>query len=104
MKKSLIILTILFISCGSSDEGPEPISIEESQPTEEINTNENENNDEFQTLVWPVDYDIFNLYSCLGDKGLGGLPEPQITDTEVQVRFDDGYDDAFFNEFNTLVE
>ena len=104
MKKSLIILTILFISCGSSDEGPEPISIEESQPTEEINTNENENNDEFQTLVWPADYDIFNLYSCLGDKGLGGLPEPQITDTEVQVRFDDGYDDAFFNEFNTLVE
>ena len=92
MKKVLILLIIFLISCGSNGES----SI--SSSSEEVN------NDKFETLDWPLDYPIFEIYECLESKGLSNLPSPETTDSEIQVKFDGGYDKAFFNEFNILID
>ena len=93
MKKILILLTIFLISCGSDGENSSPVS------SDEMN-----NDDVFETLDWPLDYPIFEIYECLENRGLSDLPSPEITDSEIQVKFDGGYDEAFFNEFNILID
>ena len=93
MKKILILLTIFLISCGSDGENSGPVS------SDEVN-----NDNVFETLDWPLDYPIFEIYECLENSGLSDLPSPEITDSEIQVKFDDGYDEAFFNEFNILID
>ena len=93
MKKILILLTIILISCGSDGENSSPVS------SDEMN-----NDDVFETLDWPLDYPIFEIYECLENRGLSDLPSPEITDSEIQVKFDGGYDEAFFNEFNILID
>ena len=93
MKKVLILLTIFLISCGSDGENSSPVS------SDEMN-----NDDVFETLDWPLDYPIFEIYECLENRGLSDLPSPEITDSEIQVKFDGGYDEAFFNEFNILID
>ena len=93
MKKLLILLTIILISCGSDGENSNPVSIDE------VN-----NDNVFETLDWPLDYPIFEIYECLENSGLSDLPSPEITDSEIQVKFDGGYDEAFFNEFNILID
>ena len=92
MKKGLILLIIFLISCGSDGESSN------SSSSEEVN------NDKFETLDWPLDYPIFEIYECLESKGLSNLPSPETTDSEIQVKFDGGYDKAFFNEFNILID
>jgi hypothetical protein len=92
LKKVLILLTIFLISCGSDGESSN------SSSSEEVS------NDKFETLDWPLDYPIFEIYECLESKGLGNLPSPEITDSEIQIKFDGGYDEAFFNEFNILID
>ena len=93
MKKVVILFTIFLISCGSDGENPSPVS------SDEMN-----NDDVFETLDWPLDYPIFEIYECLENRGLSDLPSPEITDSEIQVKFDGGYDEAFFNEFNILID
>ena len=93
MKKVLILLTIILISCGSNGENSDPVS------SDEVN-----NDNVFETLDWPLDYPIFEIYECLENRGLSDLPSPEITDSEIQVKFDGGYDEAFFNEFNILID
>ena len=93
MKKVVILLTIFLISCGSDGENSSPVS------SDEMN-----NDDVFETLDWPLDYPIFEIYECLENRGLSDLPSPEITDSEIQVKFDGGYDEAFFNEFNILID
>ncbi len=93
MKKILILLTIILISCGSDGENSVPVS------SDEVN-----NDNVFETLDWPLDYPIFEIYECLENSGLSDLPSPEITDSEIQVKFDGGYDEAFFNEFNILID
>ena len=93
IKKVLILLTIFLISCGSDGENSGPVS------SDEMN-----NDDVFETLDWPLDYPIFEIYECLENRGLSDLPSPEITDSEIQVKFDGGYDEAFFNEFNILID
>ena len=93
MKKVLILLTIILISCGSNGENSDPVS------SDEVN-----NDNVFETLDWPLDYPIFEIYECLENSGLSDLPSPEITDSEIQVKFDGGYDEAFFNEFNILID
>ncbi len=93
MKKVVILLTIFLISCGSDGENSGPVS------SDEMN-----NDDVFETLDWPLDYPIFEIYECLENRGLSDLPSPEITDSEIQVKFDGGYDEAFFNEFNILID
>ena len=93
MKKVLILLTIFLISCGSDGKNSSPVS------SDEMN-----NDDVFETLDWPLDYPIFEIYECLENRGLSDLPSPEITDSEIQVKFDGGYDEAFFNEFNILID
>ena len=92
LKKVLILLTIFLISCGSDGESSNSFSDEEVS------------NDKFETLDWPLDYPIFEIYECLESKGLSNLPSPETTDSEIQVKFDGGYDEAFFNEFNILID
>ena len=92
LKKVLILLTIFLISCGSDGESSNSSSGEEVS------------NDKFETLDWPLDYPIFEIYECLENSGLSDLPSPEITDSEIQVKFDDGYDEAFFKEFNILID
>ena len=92
LKKVLILLTIFLISCGSDGESSNSFSDEEVS------------NDKFETLDWPLDYPIFEIYECLESKGLSNLPSPEITDSEIQIKFDGGYDEAFFNEFNILID
>ena len=92
MKKGLVLLIIFLISCGSDGESSN------SSSSEEVN------NDKFETLDWPLDYPIFEIYECLESKGLSNLPSPETTDSEIQVKFDGGYDKAFFNEFNILID
>ena len=91
MKKVLILLIIFLISCGSDEGGS-------NSSSEEVS------NDKFETLDWPLDYPIFEIYECLESKGLSNLPSPETTDSEIQVKFDGGYDEAFFNEFNILID
>ena len=93
MKKVVILFTIFLISCGSDGETSSPVS------SDEMN-----NDDVFETLDWPLDYPIFEIYECLENRGLSDLPSPEITDSEIQVKFDGGYDEAFFNEFNILID
>ena len=93
MKKVVILLTIFLISCGSDGENSGPVS------SDEVN-----NDNVFETLDWPLDYPIFEIYECLENRGLSDLPSPEITDSEIQVKFDGGYDEAFFNEFNILID
>ena len=93
MIKVVILLTIFLISCGSDGESSGPVS------SDEMN-----NDDVFETLDWPLDYPIFEIYECLENRGLSDLPSPEITDSEIQVKFDGGYDEAFFNEFNILID
>ena len=93
MKKVVILFTIFLISCGSDGENSSPVS------SDEMN-----NDDVFETLDWPLDYPIFEIYECLENSGLSDLPSPEITDSEIQVKFDGGYDEAFFNEFNILID
>ena len=92
MKKVIILLTIIFISCGSNGESSN------SSPREE------ESNDKLETLDWPLDYPIFEIYECLENKGLSDLPSPEVTDSEILIRFDEGYDEDFHNEFNILID
>ena len=92
MKKVLILLAIFLVSCGSDGESSN------SSSSEEVS------NDKFETLDWPLDYPIFEIYECLENRGLSDLPSPEITDSEIQVKFDGGYDEAFFNEFNILID
>ena len=92
MKKVIILLTIIFISCGSNGESST------SSPREE------ESNDKLETLDWPLDYPIFEIYECLENKGLSDLPSPEVTDSEILIRFDEGYDEDFHNEFNILID
>ena len=92
MKKVIILLTIIFISCGSDGESST------SSPREEVS------NDKLETLDWPLDYPIFEIYECLENKGLSDLPSPEVTDSEILIRFDEGYDEDFHNEFNILID
>ena len=92
MKKVIILLTIIFISCGSDGESSN------SSPREEVS------NDKLETLDWPLDYPIFEIYECLENKGLRDLPSPEVTDSEILIRFDEGYDEDFHNEFNILID
>ena len=92
MKKVVILFTIFLISCGSDGGNSN------SSSSEEVS------NDKFETLDWPLDYPIFEIYECLENSGLSDLPSPEITDSEIQVKFDGGYDEAFFNEFNILID
>ena len=92
MKKVIILLTIIFISCGSDGESSN------SSPSEEVS------NDKLETLDWPLDYPIFEIYECLENKGLSDLPSPEVTDSEILIRFDEGYDEDFHNEFNILID
>ena len=92
MKKVIILLTIIFISCGSNGESST------SSPREEVS------NDKLETLDWPLDYPIFEIYECLENKGLSNLPSPEVTDSEILIRFDEGYDEDFHNEFNILID
>ena len=92
IKKILILFTILLISCGSDGGNSN------SSSSEEVS------NDKFETLDWPLDYPIFDIYECLESKGFSNLPTPEITDSEIQIKFDKGYDEAFFNEFNILID
>ena len=92
MKKIIILLTIIFISCGSDGESSN------SSPREEVS------NDKLETLDWPLDYPIFEIYECLENKGLSDLPSPEVTDSEILIRFDEGYDEDFHNEFNILID
>ena len=92
MKKVIILLTIIFISCGSDGESSN------SSPREEVS------NDKLETLDWPLDYPIFEIYECLENKGLSDLPSPEVTDSEILIRFDEGYDEDFHNEFNILID
>ena len=92
MKKLIILLTIILISCGSDGENSN------SSSSEEVS------NDKFETLDWPLDYPIFEIYECLENKGLSNLPSPEVTDSKILIRFDEGYDEDFHNEFNILID
>ncbi len=39
----------------------------------------------------------------MDSKGVGGLPYPEINTSKIVVRFDDGYDEAFFDLFYALI-
>ena len=69
----------------------------------EENQNEENQNEEFVVLEFDLDYEINKIFSCLDSKGVGGLPYPEINTSEIVVRFDDGYDEAFFDLFYALI-
>ena len=46
-------------------------------------------NDKFETLDWPLDYPISDIYECLESKGFSNLPTPEITYSEIQIKFDE---------------
>ena len=121
MRKYTIIL-LIFVMCGGSSttvetsEAP-PVEIdtevevdnnfnEENQNEEnqnEENQNEENQNEEFVVLEFDLDYEINKIFSCLDSKGVGGLPYPETNTSEIVVRFDDGYDEAFFDLFYALI-
>jgi hypothetical protein len=116
-KKFPIISLLIVAMCGGSSttvetsEAP-PVEIdtevevdndfnEENQNEE--NQNEENQNEEFVVLEFDLDYEINKIFSCLDSKGVGGLPYPEINTSEIVVRFDDGYDEAFFDLFYALI-
>ena len=116
-KKFPIISLLIVAMCGGSSttvetsEAP-PVEIdtevevdndfnEENQ--NEANQNEENQNEEFVVLEFDLDYEINKIFSCLDSKGVGGLPYPEINTSEIVVRFDDGYDEAFFDLFYALI-
>ena len=121
-KKFPIISLLIVAMCGGSSttvetsEAP-PVEIdtevevdnnfnEENQNEEnqnEENQNEENQNEEFVVLEFDLDYEINKIFSCLDSKGVGGLPYPEINTSEIVVRFDDGYDEAFFDLFYALI-
>ena len=121
-KKFPIISLLIVAMCGGSSttvetsEAP-PVEIdtevevdndfnEENQNEEnqnEENQNEENQNEEFVVLEFDLDYEINKIFSCLDSKGVGGLPYPETNTSEIVVRFDDGYDEAFFDLFYALI-
>ena len=122
LRKFPLISLLILAMCGGSSttvetsEAP-PVEIdtevevdndfnEENQNEEnqnEENQNEENQNEEFEVFTVDLEYDIYELYGCLDSKGLPGLPEPEINTSEIVVRFDDGYDEAFFDLFYALI-
>ncbi|MDA9681507.1 hypothetical protein N9U02_00460 [bacterium] len=116
-KKFPIVSLLIVAMCGGSSttvetsEAP-PVEIdtevevdnnfnEENQNEE--NQNEENQNEEFVVLEFDLDYEINKIFSCLDSKGVGGLPYPETNTSEIVVRFDDGYDEAFFDLFYALI-
>ena len=106
-KKFPIISLLIVAMCGGSS-----TTVETSEaPPVEIDTevevdndfNEENQNEEFVVLEFDLDYEIDKIFSCLDSKGLGGLPYPETNTSEIVVRFDDGYDEAFFDLFYALI-
>ena len=104
-KKFPIISLLIVAMCGGSS-----TTVETSEaPPVEIDTevevdndfNEENQNEEFVVLEFDLDYEIDKIFSCLDSKGVGGLPYPEVNTSEIVVRFDDGYDEAFFDLFCT---
>ena len=107
LRKFPLISLLIVAMCGGSS-----TTVETSEaPPVEIDTevevdndfNEENQNEEFEVFTVDLEYDIYELYGCLDSKGLPGLPEPEINTSEIVVRFDDGYDEAFFDLFYALI-
>ena len=111
-KKFPIISLLIVAMCGGSSttvetsEAP-PVEIDTEVEVDndfnEENQNEENQNEEFVVLEFDLDYEIDKIFSCLDSKGVGGLPYPEINTSEIVVRFDDGYDEAFFDLFYALI-
>ena len=111
-KKFPIISLLIVAMCGGSSttvetsEAP-PVEIDTEVEVDndfnEENQNEENQNEEFVVLEFDLDYEIDKIFSCLDSKGLGGLPYPETNTSEIVVRFDDGYDEAFFDLFYALI-
>ncbi len=111
-KKFPIISLLIVAMCGGSSttvetsEAP-PVEIDTEVEVDnnfnEENQNEENQNEEFVVLEFDLDYEIDKIFSCLDSKGLGGLPYPEVNTSEIVVRFDDGYDEAFFDLFYALI-
>ena len=106
-KKFPIVSLLILAMCGGSS-----TTVETSEaPPVEIDTevevdndfNEENQNEEFVVLEFDLDYEIDKIFSCLDSKGLGGLPYPETNTSEIVIRFDDGYDEAFFDLFYALI-
>ena len=111
-KKYPIISLLIVAMCGGSSttvetsEAP-PVEIDTEVEVDnnfnEENQNEENQNEEFVVLEFDLDYEIDKIFSCLDSKGVGGLPYPEVNTSEIVVRFDDGYDEAFFDLFYALI-
>ena len=111
-KKFPIISLLIVAMCGGSSttvetsEAP-PVEIDTEGEVDnnfnEENQNEENQNEEFVVLEFDLDYEINKIFGCLDSKGLGGLPYPETNTSEIVVRFDDGYDEAFFDLFYALI-
>ena len=111
-KKFPIISLLIVAMCGGSSttvetsEAP-PVEIDTEVEVDndfnEENQNEENQNEEFVVLEFDLDYEINKIFSCLDSKGVGGLPYPETNTSEIVVRFDDGYDEAFFDLFYALI-
>ena len=111
-KKFPIVSLLIVAMCGGSSttvetsEAP-PVEIDTEVEVDndfnEENQNEENQNEEFVVLEFDLDYEINKIFSCLDSKGVGGLPYPEINTSVIVVRFDDGYDEAFFDLFYALI-
>ena len=97
-EKAFTSFLLLITFCSSGAENTEIQNTNNNEQSQEIAQNE-----EFEVFSVDLGYDIYELYSCLDAKGLRGLPEPEINTSEIVVRFDDGYDEAFFDLFYALI-
>ena len=107
LRKFPLISLLILAMCGGSS-----TTVETSEaPPVEIDTevevdndfNEENQNEEFVVLEFDLDYEIDKIFGCLDSKGLGGLPYPETNTSEIVIRFDDGYDEAFFDLFYALI-
>ena len=112
LRKIPLITLLIVAMCGGSSttvetsEAP-PVEIDTEVEVDndfnEENQNEENQNEEFVVLEFDLDYEINKIFGCLDSKGLGGLPYPETNTFEIVVRFDDGYDEAFFDLFYALI-
>ena len=112
LRKFPLISLLILAMCGgssttveTSDAPPVEIDteVEVDNDFNEENQNEENQNEEFVVLEFDLDYEIDKIFSCLDSKGLGGLPYPETNTSEIVIRFDDGYDEAFFDLFYALI-
>ena len=100
--KKLIVLFLFLISCTDQSLVEDSNIILEIEPdTNEGESSESQNYSNDNVLEYPVDFDIEELFECLGGNGVNPIPSPEFNNNNILIKFDDGYSQDFIDNFKS---